>query len=56
MPVALNLYKIRQGKGGAGDFFRSVQRQKPNSPGLWVASPEGRVLVLDGDAVPHSTD
>src|SRR3954453_6484674 len=49
VPVALNLYKIRQDKGEAGDFFRSVQKQKPNYQGLWVVSPEGKVLSAHQD-------
>ena len=49
MPVALNLYKIRQDKGEAGDFFRSVQKQKPNYQGLWVVSAEGKVLSAHQD-------
>jgi hypothetical protein len=49
VPVALNLYKIRQEKGEAGDFFRSVQRQKPNYQGLWLVSPEGKVLAAHQD-------
>ena len=39
VPVALNLYKIRVEKGEAGDFFRSVQKQKDQYQGLWVVSP-----------------
>lgn len=49
MPVALNLYKIRDEKGDAGDFFRAVQKQKPNYQGLWVVSPEGKVLSAHQD-------
>jgi hypothetical protein len=49
VPVALNLYKIRQDKGEAGDFFRAVQKQKPNYQGLWVVSPEGKVLSAHQD-------
>lgn len=49
MPVALNLYKVRQDRGEAGDFWRSVQRQKPNYQGLWVVSPEGKVLSAHQD-------
>ncbi|MFO0880906.1 MAG: hypothetical protein U0840_26555 [Gemmataceae bacterium] len=49
MPVALNLYKVREDKGPAGDFFRSVQKQKPNYQGLWVATPEGKVLSAHQD-------
>lgn len=43
------MYKIRQDKGEAGDFWRSVQRQKPNYQGLWLVSPEGRVLAAHQD-------
>jgi hypothetical protein len=46
VPVALNLYKVRQDRGEAGDFFRSVQRQKPNYQGLWLVSPEGGTASL----------
>ncbi len=57
MPVALNLYRIREDKGVAGDFWRSVQRQKPNYQGLWLVSPEGKVLAAHQDmsnmADPH---
>ena len=49
MPVALNLYKIREDKSVAGDFFRSVQKQKPNYQGLWLVSPEGKVLAAHQD-------
>ena len=49
MPVALNLYKIRQDKGEAGNFWHSVQRQKPNYQGLWLVSPEGKVLAAHQD-------
>jgi len=49
VPVALNLYKVRQDKGEAGDFFRSAQKQKPNYQGLWVVSPEGKVLSAHQD-------
>ena len=45
VPVALNLYQIREDKGEAGDFFRAVQKQKPNYQGLWVVAPDGKVLA-----------
>jgi hypothetical protein len=45
VPVALNLFKIREAKGPAGDFFRSVYKQKPQYQGLWVVAPEGRALA-----------
>jgi hypothetical protein len=49
VPVALNLYKIRQAQDEAGEFFRSVQRQKSNYQGLWVVSPAGKVLAAHQD-------
>jgi hypothetical protein len=49
VPVALNLYKVRQDQGEAGDFWRSVQKQKPNYQGLWLVSPEGKVLAAHQD-------
>jgi hypothetical protein len=49
VPVALNLYKIRQDKGEAGDFWRSAQRQRPNYQGLWLVSPQGKVLAAHQD-------
>jgi hypothetical protein len=45
VPAALNLYKIREAPGEAGDFFRSVQRQKPQYQGLWVVAPDGTALA-----------
>jgi hypothetical protein len=44
VPVALNLYVIREAKDAAGDFFRSIQRQHDHYQGIWIASPEGKVL------------
>lgn len=46
VPVALNLYVIRQQKDSAGDFFRSVQKQRPAQyQGLYLVSPDGKVLA-----------
>lgn len=45
MPVAVNLYKIREAKDAGGDLFRSAQRQKDQYQGLWILSPEGKVLA-----------
>lgn len=46
VPVALNLYTIRDAKGPGGDFFRSVQKQRPKQyQGLYVVTPEGKVLA-----------
>jgi hypothetical protein len=44
VPVALNLYRIRDAQGAGGDFFRSVRAQKVQYQGLWVVAPDGRVL------------
>ena len=43
----MNLYKIREVKNAGGDFFRSVRKQHPQYQGLWIASSEGKVLVLN---------
>jgi len=51
VPVALNLYGIRDAKGAGGDFFRSVRGQKMQYQGLWVVSPDGRVLSAPTAAV-----
>jgi hypothetical protein len=49
VPVGLNLYVIRDAMGPAGDFFREVQKQKPEQyQGIFVVSPEGKVLSSQG--------
>jgi hypothetical protein len=45
VPVALNLYKIREAQGPAGDFFRSAYKQRPQYQGLWVVAADGKVLA-----------
>jgi hypothetical protein len=46
VPVALNLYVIRQQKDAAGDFFRGVQKQRPAQyQGLYLVAPDGKVLA-----------
>jgi hypothetical protein len=45
VPVALNLYRIREAKGAGGDFFRSVYKQRSQYQGLWVVSPDGTALA-----------
>jgi hypothetical protein len=45
VPVAQNLYIIREEKGPAGTFFRDVQKQRPAQyQGLYLVSAECRVL------------
>jgi hypothetical protein len=45
VPVALNLYTIREAGGEGGDFFRSVYKQRPQYQGLWVVAPDGTALA-----------
>lgn len=45
VPVAVNLYKIREDRGPGGDLFRAVQRQMDQYQGFWVVSPEGKALA-----------
>jgi hypothetical protein len=45
VPAAINLYKARKATDGARELFLSVQRQKDQYQGIWIVSPEGRVLA-----------
>jgi hypothetical protein len=46
VPVALNLYIIRQQKDAAGDFFRTVQKQRPAQyQGLYLVAADGKVVA-----------
>ncbi len=45
VPVAVNLYTIREDKGPAGDFFRKLNRQFVQYQGLYLAAPDGKLLV-----------
>jgi hypothetical protein len=45
VPVALNLYKVREATDEAGKFFKSVQKQRPAQyQGIYIVSPAGKVL------------
>jgi len=55
VPVALNLYKIREQKDASGDFFRSLQKQKPNYQGFWISTPEGKLIAAFQDFKDHKT-
>lgn len=55
VPVAVNLYKIRDAKGEAGDFFRTVQKQKQQYQGFWVVSPDGKVIAAQGNSKNEKT-
>lgn len=50
VPVAVNLYKVRELKDAGGELFRSIQRQKDQFQGIWIVSPEGKVLSGYGDS------
>jgi hypothetical protein len=53
VPVAVNLYKVRQARDAGGELFRAAQRQKDQYQGLWVVSPEGKVLAGHHDIKDH---
>ena len=44
VPVAANLYKIRDSKDDAGELFRSARKQKNQYQGFWIIAPDGKVL------------
>jgi hypothetical protein len=45
VPIAVNVYEIRDAKNEAGDFFRSAQKQKNQYQGFWIVTPGGKVLA-----------
>ncbi len=45
VPVAANLYKIREAKDEAGEFFRGARSQKNQYQGIWIIAPDGTVLA-----------
>jgi hypothetical protein len=45
VPAAINLYKARQATDGSRELFLSIQRQKDQYQGIWIVSPEGKVLA-----------
>jgi len=55
VPVAVNLYKVRHAKDAGGELFRSVQRQKDQYQGIWIISPQGKVLAGHHDIKSHET-
>jgi hypothetical protein len=55
VPCAINLYKIRRADGPARDLFLSVQRQKDQYQGIWIVSPDGKVLAGHHDIQSHAT-
>ena len=55
MPVAVNLYKTRNAQDAGGELFRSVQRQKDQYQGIWIVSPDGKVLAGHHEIKSHET-
>src|SRR5438552_11533057 len=55
VPVAVNLYKVRQAEDAGGELFRSVQRQKDQYQGIWIVAPEGKVLAGHHTIKNHKT-
>jgi hypothetical protein len=49
VPVAANLYKVRAASDSGGELFRSVQRQKDQYQGVWIVTPDGKVLAAIHD-------
>lgn len=45
MPAAINLYLARKATDGSREILLSVQRQKDQYQGVWIISPEARVLA-----------
>jgi len=45
VPAAVNLYKVRKATDGSRELFLSVQRQEDQYQGIWIVSPEGKVLA-----------
>lgn len=55
VPIAVNLYKIREAKDAAGDYFRAAQQQKNMYQGLWIVGTDGKVLATHGGFKKHET-
>jgi hypothetical protein len=45
VPAAINLYRVRQASDGGRELFLSIQRQKDQYQGIWIVSPDGKVLA-----------
>ena len=42
--AAVNLYEVREKKHPANDFFAKLAEQKQQYQGIWIATPEGKLL------------
>jgi hypothetical protein len=45
VPAAFNLYRVRQAGDGSRELFLSIQQQKDQYQGIWIVSPDGKVLA-----------
>jgi len=52
VPVAVNAFKIRDAKDEGGDFYRLLTKQNPQYQGLYLATPDGRLLAAPGSDPP----
>ncbi|MGF1579025.1 MAG: hypothetical protein ACFCD0_06645 [Gemmataceae bacterium] len=44
VPVAVNLYELRDTKTSAAKLYRSIHKQKPQYQGYWIVSPKTKVI------------
>jgi hypothetical protein len=44
VPAAVNLYEVREKKHPANAFFAKLMEQKEQYQGIWIATPEGKLL------------
>jgi hypothetical protein len=55
VPVAVNLYRLREAKGPEGEFFQKVIKQRQQYQGVWIVSAEGQVYGGHHDFKSHKT-
>lgn len=56
VPIAANLYEIREKTHPAYWLYESLQKQKDNYQGLWIATPDGKLLGAFMDWPNRETD
>ncbi len=44
VPVAVNLFELREAKTSAAKLYRSIHKQKPQYQGYWIVSPKKKVI------------
>ncbi len=45
VPVAVNLYELRETNTPAAKVYRKIHKQKPQYQGFWIVTPAGKVLA-----------